>query len=338
MAKGGKLMAAAALCALIFVVACARADAKIALGKKAPDFKLKRDGGGTVTLKEFTGKSVVVAAFWSPAFAPSLEELEKLRALLKKGRFASVRVIAITRGKDDREKDAAREAFKKHKLAFPILWDDKLDASKKFQINGTGFFIIDKKGNLASGRMPEVSAPIRDLTFEDVLGKVMNGGKVDVLQFVERMTAPPHSAMLNKPLVDFKLKDLGGQEQAPVFYKGFKKLVIVFFSPTCPHCLKELPLLQAFYRKNGGALNFEVLAVTSGADKAVQETKRIRDDLKLTFPVVLDPTGRTMSMYEVTRVPLFFVADEDGTIREIFSGEIPFLEDTLTAVLKKMKK
>jgi peroxiredoxin len=41
------------------------------LGKAAPDFSLPDTNGGTVSLKQFRGKKIVLLEFFGAAFAPT---------------------------------------------------------------------------------------------------------------------------------------------------------------------------------------------------------------------------------------------------------------------------
>ncbi|MFH1539961.1 MAG: redoxin domain-containing protein, partial [bacterium] len=218
-----------ALAVLGFGSAGLTAEAKLALGGPAPNFKLKSNEGKRVDLRRFRGKSTVILAFWLPDYAPVLEELEKLRSILKEKRFRDVRVLTITRGKNEKEKKDAIDAFKKHKLDFPILWDEDYKVSLAYEFYRPGFFVINKDGNLASTLMSSVAFQIRDMTFEEILEKIVAGEKVDILQFHPRAGVDPYGKMLGKRLPDFRLKDLDGVDQAPAFYRGFKKIVVVFW-------------------------------------------------------------------------------------------------------------
>jgi thioredoxin-dependent peroxiredoxin len=92
----------------------------LATGDKAPDFRLARDGGGTISLKDFKGKKLVLY-FYPKADTPGCtveaKNFSRLHSDFAKAGAAVVGVSADAVKKQD--------AFKaKHALATPLASDE----------------------------------------------------------------------------------------------------------------------------------------------------------------------------------------------------------------------
>jgi peroxiredoxin Q/BCP len=118
------------------------------VGDKAPDFTLPTDGGGSISLKELKGKTVVL--YFYPraeacAFRDSLPDFSKVEA----------EVVGISR-----DSVASHDKFKKKfKLPFPLasdedgnvteaygVWVEKSMYGKKYMGIERATFLIDGKG------------------------------------------------------------------------------------------------------------------------------------------------------------------------------------------------
>jgi peroxiredoxin len=91
-----------ALCALS-ITSCDRGDHPARIGRPAPQFTLA-DGGQTVSLAQFRGRTVVLN-FWATWCLPCVEELPSL--LVLQHRLPQITVLAISQDEDP----AAYRAF-----------------------------------------------------------------------------------------------------------------------------------------------------------------------------------------------------------------------------------
>ena len=94
--------------------------AELAVGSKAPAFKLPRDGGGSVSLADFKGRKLVIY-FYPKADTPGCTReaiaFNGLKAAFAKADTAILGVSA--------DPVKAQDAFKrKHKLAIPLASDE----------------------------------------------------------------------------------------------------------------------------------------------------------------------------------------------------------------------
>ncbi|MEW5946675.1 MAG: redoxin domain-containing protein [bacterium] len=316
------------------------AEEPLRFGRPAPDFTLKTSGGKTVKLRNFRGKNTVVAAFWMPGYPQVIEELEKLQKILEGKKYRGVKVVAITRGKDSEEREKCSREFESRGLRFPILFDPDSSVTRRYEVTALpSFYIVDRKGRLASAPARSATEKLRNHSFAGLLEKVESGAAVDVLEFQERLSRAEYVEMLGAPMPSFHGKDMSGVAQSPAFYAGFRRLIVVLWQPWCPHCRKELRELKGFYDDHSRALNFEIVSVTDGqSGKNVKAAEDFIAAEGIGFPVVLDPDGGIFKAFKVTGVPMTAAADLNGTVREIFIGEIALLEDTLTSVLESIDR
>jgi len=98
-------------------------SAKIAVGRKAPDFSLPSDGGGQVSLADFKGKKLVVY-FYPKADTPGCtieaKDFSRLAQAFARAKTAVLGVSADPVKKQDRFKA-------KHELTIPLASDETHD-------------------------------------------------------------------------------------------------------------------------------------------------------------------------------------------------------------------
>ncbi len=130
----------------------------LAAGAKAPDFRLPRDGGGSVGLKDFKGRKLVVY-FYPRAGTPGCTEesidFNRLRPQFQKADTAILGVSA--------DPVAAQEQFRnEHGFGFPLLSDESKTMLQAYgvwakkHLYGRTFmgivrttYLIDGKGRIA---------------------------------------------------------------------------------------------------------------------------------------------------------------------------------------------
>lgn len=98
----------------------------------------------------------------------------------------------------------------------------------------------------------------------------------------------------------------------PAVLRG-KPSLILFASPTCPHCIRELPIAQ----QAAAAEKANVVAVfVSGAK---QHAASVTSSAGFTAPVLVDD-GTLRKRYNVRKVPWTLVLRPDGTAFDAFTG------------------
>ena len=93
-----------------------------------------------------------------------------------------------------------------------------------------------------------------------------------------------------------------------------KPTLVVFVSPTCPHCIAELPLAQDAARaSDANIVAVFVVGKRENAAGVVQTTK-------FTGPVLVDD-GTLRRRYEVKSVPYTLILRPDGHANDAFLGK-----------------
>lgn len=113
------------------------------------------------------------------------------------------------------------------------------------------------------------------------------------------------------------LRNLAGETVALSGYRG-RPVMINFWATWCGPCRLEMPLFQNAHETNEDLV---VLAVNSLEPPATVQP--YVDAMGLTFPVVLDETGRYSLIYRVDALPTTIFVDRDGVVVRAHRGAIP---------------
>ena len=99
----------------------------------------------------------------------------------------------------------------------------------------------------------------------------------------------------------------------PTSLRG-KPTLVLFASPTCPHCTKELPIAQAAAHAEDANI---VAIFVSGAKK---HASSVTKSVGFSAPVLVDD-GTLLKRYDIQAVPYVLVLGPDGHARNAFRGE-----------------
>jgi peroxiredoxin len=124
---------------------------------------------------------------------------------------------------------------------------------------------------------------------------------------------------------DFTLPALDGTNITLSRLKG-KKVLLLFWTQGCVFCqTRHILSVNEVYRK-GKASGLEVLSINIAESKGT--VARYVSEKRLIFPVLLDRYGSvSRKKFAVYLVPALFIIDQNGLIREKFSGYLT--EETL---------
>ena len=126
-------------------------------------------------------------------------------------------------------------------------------------------------------------------------------------------------------------------EGAPVsIAPSGRTTMVIFAAHWCPHCQREIPLIQAWV--NGGGLpdGVDIITVSTGID-ATRPNYPPEDWFARegwTAPVIVDPSNSVATAYGLASYPYFVILDGAGNVVVRLSGEIPTndLEQILATV------
>jgi peroxiredoxin len=91
-----------------------------------------------------------------------------------------------------------------------------------------------------------------------------------------------------------------------------KKALVVFFETDCPTCQLALPYLNAIRNDS-----VQVIGLSQDDERS---TREFVNQLKISYPVELDPGLRITWAYDPQTVPTFYLLDESGQVRKTLVG------------------
>lgn len=123
----------------------------LAVGTKAPNFTTKDDEGNTVSLSDFSGKTVVLYFYPKDDTPGCTKEAQSFRDNYKQYQDKEMVVLGVSM--DD---EASHKQFKeKYGLPFQLLVDTDGALTKAYDVEGGGYskrvtYIIDGEGTITS--------------------------------------------------------------------------------------------------------------------------------------------------------------------------------------------
>ncbi len=134
---------------------------------------------------------------------------------------------------------------------------------------------------------------------------------------------------------EFSLPALDGRQVSLNDLRG-QIVLINFWATWCPPCRAEMPEIQALYESHRGQ-NFTVLAINQAEDD--RSASQFAQQLRLTFPILLDRDGAIARQYQLQALPTSFFIDRDGVIRAASLGQMnrAYMEAELAKLLEQRR-
>ncbi len=296
------------------------------IGNVVYDFKLYNQEGNLKKLSDFKNK-VILLLFWVPKYegcnkgdctnTDCIEELKRVKKFVKNLGNKSLSILAITRGRDKKEREFAKKVFAENNFDFQLLFDPELKMTKYFwAVPQPALFLIDKELILRTPISKSIEFKFKTKKFKDLIIDLLNDEIVPEKEFLH--------PIIDEKLPSIVLLDIRNNEYKIDEYIGKKKLIIVLWNYSCSHCLKELPLLQSYYLKNKDKKDFEMFGIVKAEN--VDARKLIEERLKenhITFPNLIDETGKVWKIflnYKINTVPTMLFVDKDGYVKNMLRG------------------
>ena len=108
---------------------------------------------------------------------------------------------------------------------------------------------------------------------------------------------------------DFTLTDLQGKSWTLHELHG-KVVLVNFWATWCPPCRKEMPDLDALYKR----FKDEGLVILAVDDEDAAKVKPFLTDRPVTYPVLLDPGRKVNDLFHIDGIPKSFVYDRGGKL------------------------
>lgn len=135
------------------------------------------------------------------------------------------------------------------------------------------------------------------------------------------------------PAPDFSLPDLGGRVHRLSSLHG-KVVFLNVWATWCPPCREEMPSMETLYQRLKDQ-DFIMLAVSQD-ENGKSAVEPFVEQMKLTFPVLIDTSGLVSRRYGVTGYPETFVIDRDGKVVEHIIGPEDWASDASYRYFEKL--
>ena len=146
-------------------------------------------------------------------------------------------------------------------------------------------------------------------------------------------------------LPNIVLYDQYGKKHNIEEYKG-KVVVINFWATWCGYCVEEMPAFEKVY-KEFGSNKKDVIILGVAGPKTKQNLNNVdveKDKIisflnknKITYPTLMDETGKSFDDYKVRALPMTYVINKDGYLEGFVNGAIT-AEQLRKAVNETLKK
>ena len=134
-------------------------------------------------------------------------------------------------------------------------------------------------------------------------------------------------------IVDFELQDLAGKRVKLSSYVG-KVFLLNFWATWCGPCREEIPTMTQLHDKLSRQ-GFEIVAIDVMEDAPT--VRAYVREMRMKFPVLLDPDGEVAGTYGAVGIPTTYVVDHRGYalagIQGGFEWHTPAVEAYIRALL-----
>lgn len=120
-----------------------------------------------------------------------------------------------------------------------------------------------------------------------------------------------HTVKDNIKAPDFLLAGLNVKTVQLSALKG-NVILLNFWATWCGPCRDEMPSMEALYQ-HYREKDFILLAV-SVDDGSPEPTRKFIQNNRYRFPVLLDPAGKTLDLFEINKIPATLIIDKKGRI------------------------
>ena len=134
--------------------------------------------------------------------------------------------------------------------------------------------------------------------------------------------AGPDDPAIGRPIPEVVGASFNG---TPVTIKADgKPKLIVFLAHWCPHCQREVPVIQSWLDTNGMPAGVELISVVTAID---QNRPNYPPDAWLArerwqVPVIVDADNQIATSYGLTAFPYWVAVGADGTVAQRLTGEL----------------
>jgi peroxiredoxin len=130
-------------------------------------------------------------------------------------------------------------------------------------------------------------------------------------------TSSPPPLGRGSPAPGFELPRLSASGSLSLAELRGKVVLINFWATWCKPCEDEMPAMEELYRTLQPE-GFELIAIS--VDDEVAPVASFREQLGLSFPILMDSEKEVASAYQTHRFPESFLVGRDGVVVERYIG------------------
>jgi len=132
---------------------------------------------------------------------------------------------------------------------------------------------------------------------------------------------------------DFSLECLKGEKVQLRNLKG-KVIFLNFWATWCGPCKEEMPSMETLHQQLKDR-DFVFLTISVDYDGA-KTVKKFMEKHRYSFPVLLDPTSKTLQPFEINRIPATIFIDRNGRMIGRVIGPRDWYSPEVLALLDRM--
>jgi thiol-disulfide isomerase/thioredoxin len=114
--------------------------------------------------------------------------------------------------------------------------------------------------------------------------------------------------------------------------------MVIFAAHWCPHCQREIPIIQAWVDAGSLPADVDIVTVSTGIEPTAPNypPEAWFEREGWTAPVIVDETGSVAQAYGLASYPYFVILDGSGDVFARFVGEIPMADlETILATVPR---
>ncbi|HZP13415.1 MAG TPA: TlpA disulfide reductase family protein [Nevskiaceae bacterium] len=130
-------------------------------------------------------------------------------------------------------------------------------------------------------------------------------------------SASAHAVVIDQPAPEISGKSI--VDGKPLKLSAFKGKVVYLdiWASWCAPCRVSLPELQKMHQELA-PLGVEVVGLD--VDEEAAHAQKLMTDAGVTYPVIRDVDAKTITRYEIMKMPAAYLIDRDGVVRYSYQG------------------
>ena len=122
--------------------------------------------------------------------------------------------------------------------------------------------------------------------------------------------------LVGQQLPEFKMTDQKDQElKSSNQYE--KPMLVVEWASWCPHCQKQLPIVQQMYEKYGEQIHFVLLNMSEPGRETKEKADQYIKSQKYTFPYYYDVGQSAADLLQVKTIPSMYLVTKQQQVKNV---------------------